>query len=469
MKNLTILTNHIALPLKKLNRLFFILFLCALMYIPSRQSLLGQSTSDEGASAAGISAVKTPDLFIKRLIADIYSEWPDLKNEKVSAVLPFYRESIENSNAFGTYLAETCSDMMVKEHQLKVVSRSRLRNFIEELEFQQDELVKKSTRKDLGQFLGADYILIGNFWYMKEVIKISVRVFDVESAYALTAASVFVPVENVPEDFLTEIQNDRQVDKAANQDLREQKLEELARLDAERRKALEKKTILSISVIPEDAMVSIEGIFIPQSKRANMEVSPGDYLVSANASGFKPSRETIVIEKGTHRVLAIKLVAEETALPSARNTIASGKIFTGGSWSPEGTKTSQGNNNSETETHHYDYSNDKTTPIISDYKTYTFYITMLRKQLNHIKNLEMTIDDIPITNLKLVNDMAHSNTLFKRTYSCSANLRNGSRRCNFAGKIKMSFFTAGFARERWVTINNQSSQYIKIKLGLIDG
>jgi len=391
---------------------------------------------------------RNPDGFIKQLVANIYSEWPDPENKKISAVLPFYRQSIENSNAFGTYLAETCSDIMVEKHQLKVVSRSRLRNFIEELEFQQDELVQKSTRKDLGQFLGADYILIGNFWYLGSGIKVSVRVYDVESAYALTAASVFIPSKNVPEDFLREIKNDYQVDTAASEDNRKKKLEEIGRQEAERKKASEKKTILSISTVPENADVSIEGILIPPAKRVNMSVAAGDYLISVTAEGYSPSRETIIVEKSQHRVLAITLLPEDKT--------SAEKAFSGGTWSPEGNSpksTNEGNHRKQTK--------------VKNYRTYNFYITMYRKQYHHIKKLEMTIDDIPVTDLQLVNDMSYSSTLFKRTYRCSLRLKNGHHKCNFAGKLRTGFLTSSFTKERWITVNGRSSPSVKIKLGVI--
>ncbi len=145
------------------------------------------------------------DNSVENMVQELFDGWPKAERNSRTAVLPFFVEDGDDVTTFGTYLAETVTDTLVARHQCPVVSRTRLKNLMEELEFQQEDIVSEGTRQNIGEFTGAQLMIIGTIWNLGSSVKISARLYSLETAYALAAASCFVAKEAVPPAFRDEM------------------------------------------------------------------------------------------------------------------------------------------------------------------------------------------------------------------------------------------------------------------------
>ena len=148
---------------------------------------------------------QTLDGSVEDMVRSLFDGWPESRRKERTAVLPFYLEDSDDVTSFGTYLAETVTDLLVARHHCPVVSRTRLKHLMEELEFQQEDLVNENTRQDIGQFTGAELMILGSFWNLGSTVKISLRLYSLKAAFALAAASCMVDKELLPPAFREEL------------------------------------------------------------------------------------------------------------------------------------------------------------------------------------------------------------------------------------------------------------------------
>ena len=231
-------------------------------------------------------AEQTLDGSVEEMVRNLFTGWPEKERKARTAVLPFYLEDSDDVTSLGTYLAETVTDLLVARHQCPVVSRTRLKDLLEELEFQQEDLVNKNTRQDIGQFTGAELMILGSFWNLGDTVKISVRLYSLEAAYALAAASCIVEKDLIPPSFR----------------------EELVRKKP-------KIGTISFSTMPKGAKVFCYDLpkrYLGKTTEPfQQQLPPRTYRFKFQLEGFRPEVRTVDLKAAQEVDLAIELKEEE--------------------------------------------------------------------------------------------------------------------------------------------------------------
>ena len=231
-------------------------------------------------------AEQTLDSSVEDMVRSLFAGWPEKDRKARTAVLPFYLEDGDDVTSFGTYLAETVTDLLVARHQCPVVSRTRLKHLLEELEFQQEDLVNKDTRQDIGQFTGAELMILGSFWNLGSTVKISVRLYSLKAAYAIAAASCIVEKDLLPPSFR----------------------EELVRKKP-------KIGTISFSSMPNGAKVFCYDLpkrYLGKTTEPfERQLPPKTYRFKFQREGFRPEVRTVDLKAGQEVDLVIELKEEE--------------------------------------------------------------------------------------------------------------------------------------------------------------
>jgi ankyrin repeat protein len=90
----------------------------------------------------------------------------------------------------GKVLAVRVASELIKLRRLKVVEREQLQKVLAELKLQSSGAVDQASAKKLGRVLGADLLVVGSLDELPgELLEVNLRLADVESGQALSAAS----------------------------------------------------------------------------------------------------------------------------------------------------------------------------------------------------------------------------------------------------------------------------------------
>lgn len=112
-------------------------------------------------------------------------------NLNTIAILYFENASLEDKEKLEPLrkgLADMFINEMTKVKGLKVVDRNRIQSLIEEMNFNELDLVDESTQQKIGKILGAKFMLFGTFTNLPDdEIRIDARIVKVETSEILYA------------------------------------------------------------------------------------------------------------------------------------------------------------------------------------------------------------------------------------------------------------------------------------------
>jgi TolB-like protein len=103
------------------------------------------------------------------------------------------------SPVLGELLSSEIIETIRQKGTYTVVERERLRLVLEELKLGTTSLVDESTRLRLGKLVGATLMVFGGYQAIGDMVRLDVRLVEVESARTVKAAFKTAPAANVPE------------------------------------------------------------------------------------------------------------------------------------------------------------------------------------------------------------------------------------------------------------------------------
>ena len=149
-------------------------------------------------------AQETLDTQVAKMVEELAAMVDRLSDRPLRvAVFPLTREESDDVTKFGVYLQETISTQLVRSRGFTPVNRRQLRKLLEELDFQSSDFVDESTRKKLGDFAGAELVLLGSYWDLGDTVRINAGLYGLQSADTIAAGSCTVSRSSVPSVFLT--------------------------------------------------------------------------------------------------------------------------------------------------------------------------------------------------------------------------------------------------------------------------
>ncbi|MBD3338047.1 MAG: DUF1566 domain-containing protein [Candidatus Lokiarchaeota archaeon] len=105
------------------------------------------------------------------------------------AILPFKDTSLGNKHRnFISGIPEMLMTNLGNSQKIKLVERLQIDKAITHFKIEQYGLIDEQTAIEIGQWLGAEWILIGNFMVIGEQVRIDCRIIDVKNGILLKAA-----------------------------------------------------------------------------------------------------------------------------------------------------------------------------------------------------------------------------------------------------------------------------------------
>lgn len=103
------------------------------------------------------------------------------------------------SPVLGELLSSEILETIRQKDTYTVVERERLRLVLEELKLGTTSLVDESTRLRLGKLVGATLMVFGGYQAIGDIVRLDVRLVEVESGRTIKAVFKTAPAANVPE------------------------------------------------------------------------------------------------------------------------------------------------------------------------------------------------------------------------------------------------------------------------------
>lgn len=103
------------------------------------------------------------------------------------------------SPVLGELLSSEILETIRQKDTYTVVERERLRLILEELKLGTTSLVDESTRLRLGKLVGATLMVFGGYQAIGDIVRLDVRLVEVESGRTIKAVFKTAPAANVPE------------------------------------------------------------------------------------------------------------------------------------------------------------------------------------------------------------------------------------------------------------------------------
>jgi hypothetical protein len=143
------------------------------------EPLLGQETFDKGLSE----------------MSETLSKRIGTKNIKRVAVLKFIDQG-EHNDALAEYIAEEMSVYLTNNNEgFDVYDRHYLAQVLDEHKLNMSGIIDESTAKQVGEFSGADALVVGRFSILGDFVKIWVKVIDTQTAMQIAAENATLPID----------------------------------------------------------------------------------------------------------------------------------------------------------------------------------------------------------------------------------------------------------------------------------
>mgnify|MGYP001000699657 CR=1 FL=1 len=120
------------------------------------------------------------------------SDGMDGEDHYVIAIFDFELEAdIKGYEALATDVPRALTEAFIRGGIFRPVERSSLEKLLQEQEFSVSGLVDQNTAVKVGKIAGARYALVGSIVIIKEQIRMSCRVIDVQTGEIVYAKSTF--------------------------------------------------------------------------------------------------------------------------------------------------------------------------------------------------------------------------------------------------------------------------------------
>lgn len=122
----------------------------------------------------------------------------DGADQYVIAIFDFELESdVQGYAALTSDVPRALTEAFIRGGIFRPVERTSLEKLLKEQEFSVSGLVDQNTAVKVGKLAGARYALLGSIVIIKEQIRISCRVIDVQTGEIVYAKSTFGSVEDI--------------------------------------------------------------------------------------------------------------------------------------------------------------------------------------------------------------------------------------------------------------------------------
>ena len=108
-----------------------------------------------------------------------------------------YTPGDENQINIGEMLSAAIIQEMNRHRGITVVEREKLILALDELGFGSSELVDESTRLKVGMIVGAGYMIFGGYQVINKLVRIDIRVIEVETGRLIKAGQRLAPASDM--------------------------------------------------------------------------------------------------------------------------------------------------------------------------------------------------------------------------------------------------------------------------------
>ncbi len=144
-----------------------------------------------------------PFLFVALALAACAPTPQAVVSERRSVVAVWDLEDVgpltKGSPVLGELLSSEILETIKQKGTYTVVERQRLQLVLEELKLGTTSLVDDSTRLRLGKLVGATLMVFGGYQTIGDMVRLDVRLVEVESGRTIKAVFKTAPAANVPE------------------------------------------------------------------------------------------------------------------------------------------------------------------------------------------------------------------------------------------------------------------------------
>ena len=113
------------------------------------------------------------------------------------AVLPFDNSGKNIHSSMISITMDKLITRLVKTRRFKIIDRGAIEKIMQEQALSMTGMVDEASAVEAGRVIGADAIIIGNMVLMNDIVKVSVRLIDVETSETIVANDVDIINKNV--------------------------------------------------------------------------------------------------------------------------------------------------------------------------------------------------------------------------------------------------------------------------------
>ncbi|MFP4372662.1 MAG: FlgO family outer membrane protein [Halanaerobium sp.] len=144
------------------------------------------------------------DTIVSNLTADLFMEIPRDEDYKI-AVADFLNQKNQKTQ-LSNFISENIAIILINEsdQNIKVLERQRLNSVLEEQDRMTSGVLKEETSEKIGELLGADSIIIGKYYNIKNEVHLIAKLVSIETGYIHSAVKLVLEKDEIIHSMLGE-------------------------------------------------------------------------------------------------------------------------------------------------------------------------------------------------------------------------------------------------------------------------
>lgn len=185
LKNIKNLKRNKVFNTKKSNHLKLITITFILLLTIFSQPVLADNINDAVTEV------------VAELTSELFMEIPPGQDYKI-AVADFLNQS-NKKTGLSNFISENVTVSLINESgsNIKVLERQRLNSVLEEQDRMTSGVLKQETSEKIGELLGADSIIIGKYYNIKQNIHLIAKLVSIETGYIHSAVKIKIKKDNI--------------------------------------------------------------------------------------------------------------------------------------------------------------------------------------------------------------------------------------------------------------------------------
>jgi len=134
---------------------------------------------------------------VSELTSDLFMELKADQDYKI-AVADFLNQNNQKTK-LSSFISENITIKLINEssQNIKVLERQRLNSVLEEQDRMTSGVLKQDTSEKIGELLGADSIIIGKYYNIKNEIHLIAKLVSIETGYIHSAVKLVIEKDEI--------------------------------------------------------------------------------------------------------------------------------------------------------------------------------------------------------------------------------------------------------------------------------